>query len=66
MKCAALSKRVKLIMEMPEYGARYGLAMPIVDFVNVENGRVFSTANGNSILIEADNFVSGEIFTEWA
>jgi len=56
-----LSKRVKLIMEMPEYGARYGLAMPIVDFVNVENGRVFSTANGNSILIEADNFVSGEI-----
>jgi hypothetical protein len=48
-----LSKRVKLIMEMPEYGARYGLAMPDVDFVNVENGRSYTTGAGDTILVEA-------------
>ena len=48
-----LSKRVNLIMELPEYGARYGLAMPDVDFVNVENGRSYTTGAGDTILVEA-------------
>ena len=48
-----LSKRVKLIMEMPAYGARYGLAMPEVDFIGVQNGRSYVTGGGETVLIEA-------------
>ena len=41
----SLTERARLVMEMPEYAARYGLAMPDVDFVGVENGVVMKGEN---------------------
>ena len=48
-----LSERAKMIMELPEYTARYGLSLPEVDFVGVENGRRYVTGLDHSILVEA-------------
>ena len=36
-----LADRATMIMEMPEYGARYGLAVPMLSLIDVPNGKVF-------------------------
>ncbi|MFL2913992.1 MAG: Ig-like domain-containing protein [Opitutales bacterium] len=48
-----LSERAKMIMELPQYTARYGLSLPEVDFIGVENGRRFITGQVQTILAEA-------------
>ena len=48
-----LSERAKMIMELPKYTARYGLSLPEVDFVGVENGRRYVTGLDHTILVEA-------------
>ena len=49
----ALSERARLIMEMPAFAARYGLAMPEVDFVGVSNGERFETGSEHRVRVEA-------------
>ncbi|MDB3958773.1 Ig-like domain-containing protein [Opitutales bacterium] len=44
-------ERARMIMEMPAFAARYGLAMPEVDLPNVRNGRTYSA--GKNVLIDA-------------
>jgi len=46
-----LSQRVELIMNMPAYGAQYGLAMPSVEIIGVPNGEIFEA--GDIISFEA-------------
>ena len=48
-----LSERARLIMEMPAFAARYGLAMPEVDFVGVSNGERFATGSEHRVRVEA-------------
>ena len=40
-------------MEMPAFAARYGLAMPEVDFVGVSNGERFTTGSEHRVRVEA-------------
>ncbi len=46
-----MAERARMIMEMPAFAARYGLAMPEVDLPNVRNGRTYSA--GKNVLIDA-------------
>ena len=46
-----LAQRARMIMEMPAYAARYGLAMPEVAMPNLRNGREYDP--GDPILIDA-------------
>ena len=48
-----LSERAKIIMEMPAYAARYGLAMPEVDFVGVSNGKEYVGGTRHPIQVDA-------------
>ena len=55
-----LGERAKIIMEMPAYAARYGLAMPEVDFVGVSNGKEYVRWNpspnpGGCVSLGADD-----------
>ena len=43
-----------MIMELPAYGSRYGLSMPAVDFVAVQNGRPDGSQN-NIIRVDASS-----------
>ena len=46
-----LAQRARMIMEMPDYAAQYGLAMPEVAMPNLRNGREYDP--GDPILIDA-------------
>ena len=49
-----MAERARLIMEMPAYASRYGLAMPEVDFVNLGNGEELNASTaGQTIRIDA-------------
>ena len=49
-----LADRARLILEMPAYAGRYGLAMPEVDFVNLGNGEELNASTaGQTIRIDA-------------
>ena len=50
----SLADRARLIMEMPAYASRYGLAMPEVDIVSLGNGDELNASTaGQKIHIEA-------------
>ena len=36
-----LADRATMIMEMPEYGARYELAVPMLSLIDLPNGKIF-------------------------
>ena len=44
-----------MIMELPAYGSRYGLSMPAVDFVAVQNGRPYDGSQNNIIRVDASS-----------
>ena len=46
-----MTERARMIMEMPAYAARYGLAMPEVSIPGMQNGRAYLP--GDSVLIDA-------------
>ena len=48
-----MTERAKMIMELPAYAARFGLAMPEVDLPNLRNGRTYNS--GDKILIDASS-----------
>ena len=50
-----LSERARIIMEMPAYATRYGLAMPQVDFAAVQNGRSYNAGQDNIIRVDASS-----------
>ena len=50
----SMEERARIIMEMPAYAARYGLAMPEVEFINLGNGDILAANTpGQSIRIDA-------------
>jgi hypothetical protein len=48
-----MTERAKMIMELPAYAARFGMAMPEVDLPNLRNGRTYNS--GDKILIDASS-----------
>ena len=56
-----LAERAKIIMEMPAYAARYGLAMPDVDFVAVQNGRAYDGGQDNIIRVDASSLGADQL-----
>ena len=48
-----LGERARIIMEMPAYAGRYGLAMPEVDFVGVSNGNEYAGGTLHPIQVDA-------------
>ena len=48
-------------MEMPAYAARYGLAMPDVDFVAVQNGRAYDGGQDNIIRVDASSLGADQL-----
>ena len=48
-----LGERARIIMEMPAYAARFGLAMPEVDFVGVSNGEDYEGGILHPIQVDA-------------
>ena len=60
-----LAERAKIIMEMPAYAARYGLAMPDVDFVAVQNGRAYDGGQDNIIRVDASSLGADQSVVPW-
>ena len=48
-----IGERARIIMEMPAYASRYGLAMPEVEFVGVQNGRAYDASEVQEIYVDA-------------
>ena len=48
-----LSERASMIMEMPAFAARYGQAMPEVDFVTIGNGEIYQAGLDHTVRVEA-------------
>ena len=48
-----MEERSRMIMEMPEFASRYGLAMPEVSFIGVPNGKIFETNVNHTLSLEA-------------
>ena len=57
-----MAERAKMIMEMPAYAARYGLAMPEVGFINLGNGDEFQAGVAGQIIgIEATSLGADDL-----
>jgi hypothetical protein len=54
-----MAERARMIMEMPAYAARYGLAMPEVSMPGVRNGREYDP--GDVILIDATSLGADDL-----
>ena len=54
-----MAERARMIMEMPAYAARYGLAMPEVSMPEVRNGREYDP--GEVILIDATSLGADDL-----
>ena len=54
-----MAERARMIMEMPAYAARYGLAMPEVSMPGVRNGREYDP--GEVILIDATSLGADDL-----
>ena len=48
-----MTERARMIMELPSFAARFGMAMPEVDLPNLRNGRKYS--HGKEVLIDASS-----------
>ena len=58
----SMAERAKMIMEMPAYAARYGLAMPEVGFINLGNGDEFQAGVAGQIIgIEATSLGADDL-----
>ena len=53
-----MTERARMIMELPSFAARFGMAMPEVDLPNLRNGRNYSHSDPNNpkeVLIDASS-----------
>ena len=48
-----MTERARMIMELPSFAARFGMAMPEVDLPNLRNGRKYS--HGKEVLVDASS-----------
>jgi hypothetical protein len=49
-----LAERARLILEMPEYAAQYGVSVPKVDFLDIQNGDILE--DNQVLVVEAYDF----------
>ena len=56
-----LAERARMIMEMPAYAYQYDHALPEVDFIGVESGRLYPAGESHTISVEAVSLGADEL-----